>query len=213
MRHINLLSHRIEVGKGTDEKSFSSGYTVYLYSIAGGDEERYGDFSYNVAHRAWSFMTRGEDKMGKGELAAAHSIFPQWAQDLNAVLTFLGFLLTVYVTVQVWSIKRQYTARGRLPGIIEDLSASGSELNTRLAAWPQRRQEFMGEVKVATELLATAAKLLGRSDKSTITEIQAKLASAGSVATIDDAQGWDMYYDVQRAIVKLKQVSKDLNWK
>jgi hypothetical protein len=146
-------------------------------------------------------------------LSAAQGVFPQWVQNLNIVLSFLGFLLTVYVTVQVWRIRRQYTARGRLPDLIKDLRAKGSDLNSRLSGWPQHRNEFLGEIKVARELLGAARKLLGRSDATTVRQIQTTLGDDAQWAALDDAGAWNLYSDVQRAIVSLEQVSKDLNWK
>jgi hypothetical protein len=145
-------------------------------------------------------------------LGTAQSFFPQWAQDVNTGLSFLGFCLTAYVTVQVWSIKRQYTARGRLPDLISELEKKGSELSAQLSVWPQKQNEFALTLKVSVVLLNTAGKLLPRSDAATLREVEAKLTKATS-RVLTDKDAWDLYGDIQRAIANLQQVSKNLNWK
>lgn len=145
-------------------------------------------------------------------LGAAQSVFPQWAQDINTGLSFLGFCLTLYVTFQVWSIRRQYMARGRLPDLISELEKKGSGLNAHLSAWPQKQNEFALDVKVSVVLLTTARKLLPRSEAATVREVEAKLGDAASRA-LTDKDAWELYGEIQRAIANLQQVSKNLNWK
>ncbi|PFH26648.1 hypothetical protein [Burkholderia sp. JKS000303] len=144
-------------------------------------------------------------------VATAGSIFPQWAQDVTTGASFLGFLLTLYVTWQVGSIRRQYAARGRLPDLTKDLAAKGSELNTLIPSWPQNRNEVVGKIKVTIELLGVARKLLSRSDGGTVSRIHRKFRKTERVTNQDEA--WDFYLDLQMAIASLEQIMKNLNWK
>jgi hypothetical protein len=90
------------------------------------------------------------------------SIFPQWAQDLNTSLSFIGFAITVYVLVEVKRIKASFLARARLPELIRELSRVGSALNGNLGQWPGQRNEARGQIKIAaTVLKATLAIVPG----------------------------------------------------
>lgn len=148
---------------------------------------------------------------GKQGVVAGGSVIPQWAQDVTTAASFLGFLLTLYVTWQVRSIRRQYAARVRLPDLIKELTAKGSELNTLIPSWPQHRNEVEGKIKVTMELLGAARKLLGRSDAGTVSRVHRKFSKAEEVG--DQDQAWGLYTDLQMAIASLEQIVKNLNWK
>ncbi|WP_369064852.1 hypothetical protein [Burkholderia gladioli] len=148
---------------------------------------------------------------GKQGVVTERSVFPQWAQDVNTGVSFLGFLLTLYVTWQVRNIRRQYAARGRLPDLIKELTAKGSELNTLIPNWPQDRNEVEGKIKVTVELLGVARKLLTRSDAGTVSRVHRKFRKTERVT--DQDQAWALYSDLQMAIASLEQIVKNLNWK
>lgn len=144
------------------------------------------------------------------------SIFPQWAQDLNTGLSFLGFLITAYTLYEVTRIKVSFLARARLPDIIKELSEKGSALNSILGAWPEKKNEARSHIKVSATLLKSALPMLGKEEKAEISKIHEKLFSAAkcfsdpNYPNTDEA--WDIYSDIQSCITTLTQVSKNMKW-
>ncbi|KVV50180.1 hypothetical protein WK90_32830 [Burkholderia cepacia] len=99
-----------------------------------------------------------------------------------------------------------------MPDLLKDLQTKGSEINQIVVVWPTRQNEFAGELKICGEFLKAAEKLLGRSDASTVKEVQASIVAVNG-KSLNAQEAWDLYGEVQRAIANLTQVSKDLNWK
>ncbi|RKP54522.1 hypothetical protein [Pararobbsia silviterrae] len=149
------------------------------------------------------------------------SYFPQWVQDLNTALslfgvaiTTAGFVLTLYVTYQVSHIRKHYLARGRLPDVIKDIEKIGSTLSAHLDDWPKNERDFAGQLQLANPLLMTASKMVKRADGLEARRLAQRLAkskkSSQGSKTIDEA--WALYYEMQKTVIALKQVEKNMNW-
>lgn len=144
------------------------------------------------------------------------SFFPQWAQDLNTGLSFVGFLITAYTLYEIKRIKASFMARARLPDIIKELGKNGSSLNTILGTWPNQRNEARSHIRVSATLLNSALPMLDGTDKKELSKIQEKLSSAAKgfsepyYPNTDEA--WDIYADIQSCITILTQVSKNMKW-
>lgn len=144
------------------------------------------------------------------------SFFPQWAQDLNTGLSFLGFLISAYTLYEVKRIKASFLARARLPDIIKELSEAGSALNTILGKWPKQRNEARGYIKVSATLLKSALPMLVGEEKKEISKIQEKLSVAANNFSNPNYpntnEAWDIYSDIQSCLTTLTQVSKNMKW-
>lgn len=144
------------------------------------------------------------------------SVFPQWAQDINTFLGLVGFIITVYVLIEVRSIKRSFMSRARLPEIVQALERAGSDLNANLSNWPSRRNEARSQVKIAASLLKSVATFLPKGEREEALRVHHKLNIAAQ--TFDDpifnkaGRVWDLYSDIQSIITTLTQVSKNLSW-
>lgn len=149
------------------------------------------------------------------------SYFPQWVQDLNTALSFFGFLfttlgfaLTIYVTYQVSHIRKHYLARGRLPSVVKDLEAIGSALSAHLANWPANEHAFNGQIQLTVPLLKTASRMVRRADGAEVRELARSLArkKKGANSAAADSDAWAMYYEVQKVVMALSQVVKNMDW-
>jgi len=147
------------------------------------------------------------------------SVFPQWAQDVNTAVSFVGslltaagFALTIYVTYQIRQIRRHYLARGRLPDVVKELETMGSILNTQLVNWPTQEHAFHGQVQLTVQLMKTAIKMLKRADGVEAREIARKLVRKKSNTTTSRDDAWKMYFDVQTVVMALSQVVKNMDW-
>ena len=144
------------------------------------------------------------------------SVFPQWAQDLNIALGFVGFFITIVVMVQVWSLRRSFRTRARLPEIVRDMEAIGSLLSAALEGWPAKRTEARGHIKNAASVMQSADSFLNKPVRTRTKQIQRKLDAAAlafSDKKFDDPETvWDLYSDIQSVITGLNQISKNLRW-
>jgi hypothetical protein len=150
------------------------------------------------------------------EVVKLSSYFPQWAQDLNTGLSFIGFLITLYVLLEVKSIKNSFLRRARLPEVVKELSKVGSTLSSNLGQWPSQRNEVHCQIKVAASLLKSATKLLPKEEKKEVLQTQKKLKNAADdfnqprFMQVDAV--WDLYSDIQSAITSMNQLSKNIKW-
>lgn len=144
------------------------------------------------------------------------SVFPQWAQDINTGLGVFGFLITVYVMIEVRSIKRSFLSRARLPELVRDLEKAGSALNASLDGWPLRRNDARSQIKIAASLLHSATSILPKEERRIASAANEKLRAAAERFDRPEFEQadpvWDLYSDVQSTITSLKQVSKNLKW-
>jgi hypothetical protein len=144
------------------------------------------------------------------------SIFPQWAADINTAFSFVGFLITGYVMVEVRFIRQSFRSKARLPEIITELERVGSTLNALLANWSSGRNDALLTIKNAAVLLKTAAALLPRSERAEPMRIHRRLREAARLfhqpQFLGHDSGWDIYSDIQSSITSLNQVRRNLNW-
>lgn len=144
------------------------------------------------------------------------SFFPQWVQDINTALGYVGFAITLYVLVTVRSIKRTFLSRVRLPKVIRDLEEAGSALNNSLGSWPSGKTQAQCQIKIAASLLKSVATLLPRNERKETSRIHEKLRLAGQefdqpkFSRADPV--WDLYSDIQSSITSLRQASENLKW-
>lgn len=144
------------------------------------------------------------------------SIFPQWAQDLNTGLSFLGFLISAYTLYEVTRIKANFLARARLPDIIKDLTKTGSLLNTALRNWASHRNEARSHIKVSATLLNAAMPMLPGAERKEIKKVKRRLDTIAAQFSNPNfpsvEEGWDIYSDIQSCLTSLTQVSKNTKW-
>lgn len=145
-----------------------------------------------------------------------NSFFPYWLQDINTALGLIGFVITVWVMIQLGSIKRSFRSRARLPEIILELEQSGSALNKALAGWPTQRNDAHSQIKVASSLIQSALQFVPNPTKRRAKFTQKKLETAARKFTEREYNNagavWDLYSDIQSTIVSLNQVNRNLNW-
>ncbi|MEJ8675690.1 hypothetical protein [Chromobacterium amazonense] len=144
------------------------------------------------------------------------SIFPQWIQDLNTGVSFIGFGITIYVLIEVRSIKNSFLRKARLPEVIRDLSKAGSALSSTLSGGVSQRNESHCQIKIAASLIKSTIRILPKEEKEEIVRVYSKLATAASDINYprlsnEDAL-WDLYSDIQSAISSMKQLVKNLKW-
>ncbi len=150
------------------------------------------------------------------EVVNLQSFFPQWAQDLNTGVSFIGFMITLYVLIEVKYIKNSFLRRARLPEVAKELSQVGSKLSNSLGQWPAQRNEAHCQIKVAASLLKSVAKMLPNEEKKEIIQTQKKLIAAANnfnqpqFVLVDSV--WDLYSDIQSAITSMNQLSKNIKW-
>lgn len=144
------------------------------------------------------------------------SYFPQWAQDLNSSLSFIGFLITAYTLYEVKRIKSSFLARARLPDIIKELGKAGSALSTILGTWPNQRNDARSHIKVSATLIKSALPMLTGTNKKELSKIQERLSRAAigfsNPVFPNTDEAWDIYSDIQSCITTLTQVSKNMKW-
>ncbi|WP_448677286.1 hypothetical protein [Delftia acidovorans] len=145
-----------------------------------------------------------------------NSFIPQWVQDINTAFGLVGFVITVVVMLQVWSIKRSFRSRARLPEIISELEKYGSALNKSLNEWPAQKNAAHHHIKVAASLIQSAVQFLPNPARKKAKTMQEKLEAAAKTFTYskyDRADSvWDLYSDIQSIIVSLKQAARNMNW-
>lgn len=149
-------------------------------------------------------------------VVAAPSFFPQWAQDLNVGLSFVGFFITLWVLYDVRRIRASFVARARLPALMRDIAKAGSTLNGHLQQWPEQRNPALGQIKVAAALLKTSVTIAPKSERRHLSRIHRKLTlavtRASASAPLDEEAAWDMYSDIQSCLTSLDQAVKNLKW-
>ncbi|WP_218673443.1 hypothetical protein [Chromobacterium haemolyticum] len=144
------------------------------------------------------------------------STFPQWAQDLNTGLSFISSIVTIYVLIEVKSIKNSFLRKARLPEIIRDLSKAGSILSSTLNDLPAQRNAFHCQIKIAASLIQSTIKILPKEEKKEIERVHSKLAIAASDFNhprLSHADAlWDLYSDIQSTISSMRQLVKNVKW-
>ena len=137
-------------------------------------------------------------------------------QDLNTGLSFLGFVITLFVLFEVKSIKDTFLSRARLPELIRDLGKAGSTINSYLGQWPVQRNEARCQIKVAASLMKSASTMLPKIEKNEVLLTHKKLVDAAQHFSdhryADVEIVWDLYSDIQSSIASMTQVSKNNRW-
>lgn len=143
------------------------------------------------------------------------SFFPQWAQDLNTGLSFLGFCITVYVMLEVRFIKKSFLRRARLPEVIETLTITARELNDYLKQWPEQEKEVICQIKIAASLLRKAKEIVPNEDKQEIQKLLSRLEACSSTSPntqLSENFCWHLWADIRSVVTSMEQLSKNLKW-
>ena len=142
--------------------------------------------------------------------------FPKWINNLATIATIVGFLITVYVSWSVRSIRHSYRQRARLPELSQDLSSAGSKLSRSLASSSFDRHDAHIQLNVAATLIEAIAKISVYPDKRAhrrsakrIRKIVRGLERNGDGA---EDQAWTAYGEVQQVIVSVEQAIKSSKW-
>jgi hypothetical protein len=142
------------------------------------------------------------------------SYFPQGFHDTNAVFTFVGFFITLWVLWSVRNIRANFTARAMLPDVIKELHNSSSAVSSTLSNWPMQRNEAVGHFKTATSLLKSGMSYAEKADRKKLRAVYKKMEAASSSVpiklTFDEA--WDLYTDVLNCTMILTQYNNNLKW-
>lgn len=141
----------------------------------------------------------------------------QFIQDINPLLSFISFFVTLYVLWEVNVIKKTFFTRARLPEYLNDLEGSRSKLNVSLNQWPTERHIAHEQIKICVTLLTSSRSVLPKEEKREIDKIIQKLNAAKvefHSQKYDDVNNvWDLYSDIQSAIASMTQLSKNNSWK
>lgn len=138
-------------------------------------------------------------------------MLPEWIKDLETLFSLLAFLITTYVMYEVRAIRRAFKSRARLPEIVKELSASGSEISKSLKDWPQNRPAVKGQFKIAATLLAAALEFITGTQRNEVKRVHARIrTSLPSFSETTDV--WELYTDIQNAIQAITQASKNAKW-
>lgn len=137
---------------------------------------------------------------------------PQWVNDLNTILSFVGIGVTLWVSRQVASIRRAYLARAQLPDLHKEMEEITRRMAKHLEAKPFVPQEFLGEMKVALETVTAAGRIVDRTDRATLNLVLRSLQLAvKGLPSWDSA--WIHYTDVQRVTRSVGLIAQTLKWK
>lgn len=146
----------------------------------------------------------------------AVSFIHPWIQDINTILGMVGFCITIVVWLQVGTIKKSFKSKALLPDIVSDIEKRGSALNISINDWPKSRNEVKATIKAVDSLLNTALQFLVSPEKNEIKRIKKQINTA--IKKFDTQKYkeidaiWDVYTDIQSAIINLKQNSKTMQW-
>lgn len=144
------------------------------------------------------------------------SFFPQWIQDINTGLSLVGFLITVYVLIEVRSIKKSFLSKARLPELISDLEKSGSIISKNLNNWPEQQHHFVHQVKISISLLNTTVEFTPTAQKvkikNTVKKLSNSIDNTEKQKNITTEIAWDLYSDIQSSISQLTQILKNNQW-
>lgn len=146
--------------------------------------------------------------------------FPPWVSDLANILEVLGFLLTLWVLWQTWSIRREFALRGRVPELKRSLMNTARQLPPLLREWPSQRNETLMILASARPVLENLSEKLPRKEKAAVKALVSDLKDCKTgifqripIARYSSEQMWKLFTDLQGVIGNLEQREKDASWK
>lgn len=148
------------------------------------------------------------------------SFFPQWAQDLNTLVSFISFGISLYVAFGIRAIKRKFLARTRLPKITKDIQQAASSLNRHMNSLPHQYGDAVTEIKRALELMRAASKLVNYSEcreinthiKRITRKVETQAIKKDPRLELSQREIVVIYGDIQAGMVAIQQIEQNSQW-
>lgn len=144
---------------------------------------------------------------------------PNWVSPTADIVTLVGFLLTLWVLIQTFLIKRSLVTRVRLPQIRQAQEKISNELGLRLLNWSNNKDDVLSTVN---KLVGTLRAMDGRLNRKGHIILHSVLAC---IIVKDglfrkrpmhelDRQHFRSLYDSHLQLVAfVKQLEKDNEWR
>ncbi|MFY3456324.1 hypothetical protein ACOTJD_06680 [Achromobacter xylosoxidans] len=146
------------------------------------------------------------------------SYLPGWVTDTASVASVVGFLLTLYVSWSIRTIRRKYARKWRIPKIMDQTKALGSELAIYLSEKDLKMEVSLVILRKLKVLIYTAIEHSEGEAKREVRKFHQNLGnvisqlSGGRVE--DEAQAlWDCYGRTLAVLVHLQQSLDNDEWK
>jgi hypothetical protein len=144
---------------------------------------------------------------------------PPWLSDLANILEVLGFLLTIWVLVETYSIRRTFALRGRTPQLRRSLATAARALPPLLRAWPGTKNETLAILANARAVLENLHRKLPRKERTAVAQLLSDLRERRvglfkrvPISDYTDQEMWKLFADLQGVIASLEQREKDATW-
>jgi ElaB/YqjD/DUF883 family membrane-anchored ribosome-binding protein len=133
-------------------------------------------------------------------------------------LSVAGFLMSLYVTTSIWTIRRKYARKGRLPQVHEKLSDAASDLNKFLTESQGTLQQTEARMKTSalTPHLRDVMRYTSGKPKKHSNELIKKierLQNRTVVSKVSESDGWDCYQEAKNIATMVESFAQDDAWK
>ena len=136
----------------------------------------------------------------------------EWFVAVVNITSLVGFIITLWVFVEIRRIRSHYVFKGRVPQHTKKLKRSAS----KIADYMNDFEDMLPQIKlelVSIEVeLESLAKKLDRRSRQSINELlkRIRLCVGDRSKSISDLRG--IYRDLHRVIARVEELQKDLNW-
>lgn len=143
------------------------------------------------------------------------SYLPQWLNDVAAISSVAGLLVTGFLFVEARGIKNSFLRRARLPQVTTELEETSAKISNGLKNWKSDERVVKEQFAITIGLLENILTKLPSTEKKKTLDLIKKLRLKKFFfisKQLNEDIGWNLYTDLSTVITMLNQLKKDSQW-
>lgn len=140
--------------------------------------------------------------------------FNYWA----GTASIIGSLISLWVLIQLQSVKKLFLRRARLPEIINTMRQSSGQISSLLDDWPINKRQLEKEFSTICGALFGLNKKLPKKESEKVDNLIIKIQRKGLILNWRRPKhtkeyAWKIYADLSELIEIIDALHKDDRWK
>lgn len=142
-----------------------------------------------------------------------------WGQIFKAIslsnigswASIIGLVLTIFVLLNIRSIKQFYLFSARVPELLEKLTKHAASISTHQKNYPTTHQELTLELAGVEMVLNSLYDKVNRKTKKSVKKtIDSIILPKTGQASKDEI--WSIYIQIHKLITEVEELQSDLKW-
>jgi hypothetical protein len=134
--------------------------------------------------------------------------------DYGNIASIAGFILTIFILLNVRSLRKQYTFKARVPELTRKLNSHASKLADYHQNFEDSREEIILELANSEAVLKSLGEKVNKSTRGSIKILLAQIKEYNLYKANNNADFlWNRIYVLMRKLVtELGELQQDLKW-